>query len=295
MAKIAVVGECMAELYMQGDGYKQTFAGDTFNCAVYLKRSSPKDSVEYISVLGKDSWSKKMTSCFKEHNLDTNYLDFKDDKTIGLYIITTDNGERSFSYWRGESAAKELFTTPVLEKIKEDISSFDMIYFSAISLAIMNEKGRNSFFETIQKARETGVKIVFDTNYRPKLYTNTQKAKDIYNEVINYCDIVLPSIEDEEDLWGVSDSNKIIEKLKTAGVKEIILKAGKEDIMYYYQNEIKIVKIKALENIVDSTSAGDSFNGAYLSARLKGDNIEDSILKGQELASKVIMHKGAIV
>lgn len=295
MAKIAVVGECMAELYAQENGYIQTFAGDTFNCAVYLKRSSPKDTVEYISVLGEDKWSNKMLSCFKEHNLDTNYIDYIEDKTIGLYIITTDNGERSFSYWRGESAAKELFTTPIIEKIEQDIFSFDMIYFSAISLAIMNKKGRSTFFKIIKKARKYGVKIVFDTNYRPKLYADIQEAKDIYNETINYCDIVLPSIEDEEDLWADSNSIEIIEKLRFAGVKEIILKAGKEDIMYYYENEIKTAKIQALENVVDSTSAGDSFNGAYLSARLNGNNIENSILKGQELASKVIMHKGAIV
>lgn len=295
MSKIAVIGECMAELYAQDNGYVQTFAGDTFNCAVYLKRSSQDDIVEYISVLGKDNWSKKMISYFKEHKLDTNYIDYIEDKTVGLYIISTEKGERSFSYWRGESAAKELFTTPILKKIKEDISSFDMIYFSAITVAVMNKEGRKNFFETIQKAREAGVKIAFDTNYRPKLYSSKQEAKDIYMETIKYCDIVLPSIEDEMDLWTEDNSNEIIQRLKIAGVKEIILKAGKEDIKYYYENKIKTVEIKALDNIVDSTSAGDSFNGAYLSARLKGYDIKKSILKGQELASKVIMHQGAIV
>ena len=47
MAKIAVIGECMAELYAQNNGYIQTFAGDTFNCAVYLKRCSKNDDIEY--------------------------------------------------------------------------------------------------------------------------------------------------------------------------------------------------------------------------------------------------------
>lgn len=295
MAKIAIIGECMAELYSQENGYVQTFAGDTFNCAVYLKRSSQKDIVEYVTVLGKDIWSQKMYSCFKEHNLDTNYIDYKEDKTIGLYIITTNKGERSFSYWRGESAAKELFTTPIVEKIENDISTFDMIFFSAITLAIMNKKGRKEFFSIIKKARKAGVKIAFDTNYREKLYANIQEARDIYEETLPYCDILLPSIDDEEALWGVTNSLDIIEKIKKAGVSEIVVKAGKEDIVYFYENEIKTIKTKALENIVDSTSAGDSFNGAYLSARVNGNNIEDSIKKGQELSSKVIMHQGAIV
>ena len=295
MAKIAIIGECMAELFSQENGYVQTFAGDSFNCAVYLKRSSPKDDVEYITVVGKDTWSEKMISCFKEHNLDTNYIDYKEDRTIGLYIITTNNGERSFSYWRGESAAKDLFTTPITEKINKDICSFDMIFFSAITLGIMNEQGRQTFFKIIEKARKNGVKIAFDTNYRPKIYKSVQEAKDIYNEALPYCDIVLPSIDDEEALWGMTDSKDIIEKIKQAGVEEIIVKAGNEDITYFYKNEINTIKTNAILDIVDSTSAGDSFNGAYLSARLNGYTIEDSIRKGQELSSKVIMHQGAII
>jgi len=170
-----------------------------------------------------------------------------------------------------------------------------MVYFSAITLAIMTEKGRKKLFEIIANARKSGVKTVFDTNYRPRLYNNPEEAKDIYDETIQYCDMVLPSIDDEIELWGEISSDEIIEKLKNAGVTEIVLKAGKEDILYFHNNEVKKVKIKPVENIVDTTSAGDSFNGAYLSARLNGDNIEDSILKGQKLASKVIMHHGAII
>lgn len=295
MAKIAIIGECMAELYSQEKGYIQTFAGDTFNCAVYLKRSTPSDTVEYITVVGKDTWSNKMLSYFKEHNLETNYIDYKEDKTVGLYIITTDKGERSFSYWRGESAAKELFTTSIISKIEKDIKTFDMVYFSAITLAIMTEEGRQKLFKIITEARKSGVQIAFDTNYRPRLYAKPQEAKDIYDETIKYCDLVLPSIDDEIELWGNISSTEIIDKLKEAGVKEIVLKAGKEDILYFNEGEVKKVKIKPVENIVDTTSAGDSFNGAYLSARLNGDNIEDSILKGQKLASIVIMHQGAII
>ena len=295
MAKIAIIGECMAELYTQDNGYAQTFAGDSFNCAVYLKRNSPKDIVEYITVLGKDMWSEKMLSCFKDHNLDTNYIDYKEDKTIGLYIINTDKGERSFSYWRGESAAKDLFTTPITEKINSNICSFDMIFFSAITLGIMSEEGRETFFKIIQKARQAGVKIAFDTNYRPKIYKNIQEAKDIYNQTLPYCDIVLPSIDDEEALWGMTDPIKIIEKIKQSGASEIIVKAGKEDIVYYYEDNITTVATTPIENIIDSTSAGDSFNGAYLSERTNGTNIEDSIRKAQELSSRVIMHQGAII
>ncbi len=295
MKKVAVIGECMVELYQNKQGlYKQTFGGDTFNCSVYLKRTL-KARVEYITVLGEDELSNKMIDFFKKQEIHTTYIDRLKNRNLGLYIINTKKGERTFSYWRGEAAAKELFLTNSLKKIENELLSYDMIYFSAITLAIMSENGRMNLFKIIKKARVRGVKIAFDSNYRPRLYKNSDEARQIYNQAIHYCDIFLPSIDDEKELWGDLNSNSIIKKALDAGISEIVIKCGKEDIIYHYENITKTIKTKQLKNIIDSTSAGDSFNGAYLAFRLKGKTIKQSIKKAQELASKVIMHKGAIM
>lgn len=296
MIKIAVIGECMVELYQDKKGsYKQTFGGDTFNCAVYLKRSLKNAKVEYITVLGEDTRSSQMLEFFHKENLDTTYVDRLKDKNPGLYIIDTHNGERSFDYWRGQAAAKELFLTQSLDKLSKDLLSFDLIYFSAITLAIMSEKGRENLFKIIKKARAGGVKIAFDSNYRPRLYKNQDDARRIYNQVVNYTDIFLPSIDDEIDLWGASTPSDIIKKSLEAGIKEIIITCGKEDIVCHYDGVTVHKKTKQLKNIVDSTSAGDSFNGQYLASRLKEKSINKSIKKAKKLAAKVIMHKGAIM
>jgi 2-dehydro-3-deoxygluconokinase len=296
MINIAVIGECMVELYEKEEGiYQQTFGGDSFNCAVYLKRCLKKAKVEYITVLGKDNLSNKMLSFFHKENLLTSYVEQLENKNPGLYIINTKNGERSFEYWRGQAAAKELFVTSNLEKLAKDLMHFDMIYFSAITLAIMGEQGRDNFFKIIKKARAKGVKIVFDSNYRPRLYNSKDDAKRIYEKVVNYTDIFLPSIDDEIDLWGESDPLKIIEKSLKSGIEEIIITCGKEDIVCHYDGVTKYMKTKQLKNIIDSTSAGDSFNGQYLASRLKEKSIKKSVKKAKKLASKVIMHKGAII
>jgi len=296
MSRVGVIGECMVELYQDEKSlYKQTFGGDTFNCSVYLKRSNKKAQVEYITVLGTDALSKKMLKFFHKEDLKTSYVDCLENKNPGLYIINTKDGERSFSYWRGEAAARELFLTSCLDKMSDELLEFDMIYFSAISLAIMKEEGRNNLFRVLKKARSNGVKIAFDSNYRPRLYKNSDEARQIYNQAIHYCDIFLPSIDDEKELWGEIDTYSIIEKAKKAGCTEIVIKCGKEDIVYYFEGYTKTIKTKQLKNIVDSTSAGDSFNGAYLANRLKNKSIESSIKKAKKLASQVIMHKGAIM
>ncbi len=295
MSKVAVIGECMIEYQDNQDVYKQSFGGDTFNCSVYLKRTFNKADVEYITVLGEDTLSKKMMNFIHKQNIQTTYVDKISDRNPGLYIIDFDNKKRSISYWRDSSAARELFLTRSLQRISTELLDFDLIYFSAITLAIMSEEGRNNFFRMIKKARNMGVKIAFDPKFRPSLYKSNDQARKIYDQAIHYCDVFLPSLVDEKELWAENDTYSVIEKAKKAGCSEIIIKCGKEDIVYYYENYTKTIKTKGINNIIDKTSAGDSFNGAYLASRLKGKSIEKSIKKAKKLASEVIMYKGAIM
>ena len=293
MYKIAVIGECMVELYQNDEGlYKQTFGGDTFNCAVYLKRSLQNSEVEYVTVLGEESLSSQMMDFFHNEDIQTNYIDRLSNKTAGLYIIHTSNGERSFSYWRSDSAAKKLFMTQSLQKMQSDFINFDLIYFSAITLAIISEEGRKNLYQILQTARDKGVKVAYDPNYRPRLYDSQEQAKALHVEALKYCDIYLPSEDDEKNLWGEMSVDEII---KNANCPEVVVKRGEDGIIYSFDNVQKEVSIEKIENIVDTTSAGDSFNGGYLAARLEGAPIEKAIKKANKLASEVIMHKGAII
>ncbi len=295
MSKVAVIGECMIEYQYSHDVYKQSFGGDTFNCSVYLKRTFNKADVEYITVLGEDTLSNKMINFIHKQNIQTTYVDKISDRSPGLYIIDFDNKKRSISYWRDSSAARELFLTRSLQRISSELLDFDLIYFSAITLSIMSEEGRNNFFRMIKKARKMGVKIAFDPKFRPSLYKSNDQARKIYNQAIHYCDTFLPSLADEKELWAESDTYSVIEKAKKAGCSEIIIKCGKEDIVYYYENYTKTTKTKGINNIFDKTSAGDSFNGVYLASRLKGKSIKKSIKKAKKLVSEVLMYKGGIL
>lgn len=296
MKKITVLGECLIELSQDKDNlYKQAFAGDTINCAIYLKREFPEASIEYITVLGEDKMSKKMIDFFHEEDIKTTHVDFIKNKNPGLYMIETKNGERSFSFWRESSSAKKLFTTKSLKNIKKEMLSSDMIYFSAITIAIMSKKGRDNLFKTLKEAKSKNIKIAYDSNYRPALYKNEKKAIRLHNKALRYCDIFLPSFDDEQDLRKKIEAKDIISNAKKQGIGEIVIKCGKNDIIYYYKDKTKSIKVQALNKIVDSTSAGDSFNGGYLASRLQNNTIEDSIKKAQKLSAKVIMHKGAII
>lgn len=295
--KVAIIGECMVELYKDNKSklFHQTFGGDTFNTAVYLKRKIPKANVEYITVLGKDELSKKMINFIQNEEIDTNYIEQINTRNAGLYIIDTKNGERTFTYYRDKSAAKKLFTTVGTNKLSKDLEEFDLIYFSAITLAIMNKEGRDKLFETLKKARKKGSKIVFDSNYRPRLYKNRKKAQKLYIKALKHSDVFLPSIDDEALLWGRISSDEIIKRAKDLKCKEVVIKCGKKNIIYNKKSEIKSNKVKDLRSIIDTTAAGDSFNGTYLASRLKKYSKQKSIDEAKKIAARVIMHQGAII
>ena len=104
------IGECMVELALQPDGaYAMGFAGDTFNTAWYARRSLPEAwRVGYLSAVGRDAVSDRMLAFMTGAGIDTRAVARLPDRTVGLYMIELVKGERSFSYWRGQSAARAL-------------------------------------------------------------------------------------------------------------------------------------------------------------------------------------------
>lgn len=292
--KVAVIGECMVEMLKSKEGtYRQTFGGDTFNFAVYFKREFLEAKVEYISVLGYDNFSTSMVDFIKSQDIGVSYMDFLQDKNAGLYIINTHNGERTFDYYRDTSAAKELFTTSMLKKLRQDLPRFDLIYFSAITLAIMSKKGRKNLFRVIKEARKNGVLVAFDTNYRPRLYKSLQEAQELYKKALKNCDIFLPSYDDERAMFGDISIEEIIRKVNRYA-SEIVIKRGDKPIVFHAK-KTKTFDVKPVREVVDTTSAGDSFNGVYLAQRLKKHSIKSSIKKASKMASRVIMTQGAII
>ena len=108
--KIAAIGEAMIEMSITGDEAQLGVAGDTLNTAVYLKRAAPQIDVDYITRLGRDGFSERIKSYIADQSLGTSAIETDEDRVPGLYAITTDHhGERSFSYWRDQSAARRLF------------------------------------------------------------------------------------------------------------------------------------------------------------------------------------------
>src|SRR5437762_468501 len=164
MTRVACIGECMIELRQAPGGlFSRGFGGDTLNTAVYLSRLGI--ATDYITALGDDSLSDEMIAGWQGEGVGTTKVARLKGKLPGIYMIETDaKGERRFFHWRESAAARQLMDLPDTDAILQSLRACDLVYLSAITLSIYDERGRARLFAALQDLHQRGVRVAFDTN-----------------------------------------------------------------------------------------------------------------------------------
>ncbi len=215
--KIAVIGECMIELSEKGAQVNRGFGGDTLNTSVYIARQvSPAElSVNYVTALGTDTFSQQMMDAWQAENVKTDLIQRMSDRMPGLYYIETDDtGERTFYYWRNEAAAKFWLESEQSAAICEQLASFDYLYLSGISLAILSPASREKLLALLKQCRANGGKVIFDNNYRPRLWASKEETQQVYQQMLQCTDIAFLTLDDEDALWARSRLKKSLPVLR---------------------------------------------------------------------------------
>jgi 2-dehydro-3-deoxygluconokinase len=271
-----------------------SFGGDTLNTAIYLARLGVE--VDYLTGLGDDSMSSWMLSQWRAEGVGCNLVARYAGSVPGLYMIQVDDqGERSFLYWRKNSPATRIFDDPSeAAALFEKLLGYQQIYLSGISLALYNESARHRLFDFLRSYREQGGQVVFDGNYRPRLWSSPEVARDAYKHMYRLADLVLPTDEDEEMLFGFETPEEVVKRLQLFGIEEVVLKMGAKGCLIARDSETNLVPAQAVK-VVDSTAAGDSFNAGYMAAKVLGSSSEEAAIAAHKLASAVIQHRGAII
>lgn len=293
--RVLAIGECMAELApSDSDGdFRLGFAGDTFNTVWYLARCAPDVQVSYLTAVGDDAISQKMAAFIDGSGIDTRFVQVVPGRTVGLYLISLDQGERSFSYWRGQSAAKTLADDPAA--LAQAMAASDMIYFSGITLAILPPKGRATLLSALRTARAAGKTIAFDPNLRRKLWASDAEMTQTIMQGAAVSDIVLPSFEDEAGWFHDASPQATADRYMGAGAITVVVKNGAGPVVYADGTTRGEVTVTPLERPVDTTAAGDSFNAGFFARHAAGDGISDGIAYACALSRCVVQHRGALV
>ena len=331
--RVVSFGECMLEL--QGTAFgnlQQSYGGDTLNTAVYMARLGSRRGlrVDYATALGDDPLSAGMLQRWQAEGIGTGLVRQLPGRLPGLYLIDVDsNGERRFSYWRDQAAARAYFDVPEgSTPLELQVGAIDALYFSGISLAILPAAGRSRLLKVAAQVRAQGGMVAFDNNYRPRLWASVEEARAAFTAATDAATLALMTLDDEQALWSPTDAgttagtdaatnagtnagtsadtNAASTAASTAEAQlqrtlalpcpEVVVKRGALPTVVRCAGQPAVqVATEPVLRVVDSTAAGDSFAGAYIAFRLGGGTAVESAASGNRMAARVVQHRGAVI
>ena len=292
MADLLCMGEPMLEfnqLPPQPDGavhYLEGHGGDTSNAAVAAARQGA--SAGYITAIGEDAPGDSFMAMWAREGVDTATVRRTDRALTGVYFVTHDARGHHFLHYRANSPAA-LYAPADLPR--DAIATARILFVSGISQGISNSAA-DAVFAAIHLARKHGVKVAYDTNYRPRLWPPARAAA-VMHAAIAQADYVFPGLEDALVLTGLSDPDEILNFYLSLGCPVVVLKMAEQGA-YLADGEHRVRIAGHKVKVVDATGAGDAFCGSFLARILAGDTAENAARYANAAAALKCTGYGAV-
>ena len=294
------VGECMVELLSaqplgEAPALTRSYGGDVLNSLIGAARAGSRCG--FVTRVGNDPFGPGLLAAWAAEGLDLSCAPLVDGENGVYFISLLPGGEREFTYRRAGSAASGLSPEDVRP---EYVASAGTVLLSGITQAI-SASAQAATLRAAQLAQAAGTRVAFDPNYRPRLWAErggVEAAGAALREVMPYVDVLLPSFPaDAELLGGAADlSAEGPEALVAAfgalrpGVL-VALKAGEDGV---YLSGTGQVPAETVRDVLDTTGAGDAWNGAFLHALGRGAGQAEAAAQAHRAAAYAIGHRGAI-
>ena len=267
---IVSLGEPLIEFNRPKEGDGRTWlpgvGGDSQNVAIAASRQGA--TAGYLTSLGQDWMGDAFLDLWKSEGLDASRVSRHPSAPTGVSFVTHGPAGHKFDYLRKNSAAS-LMTPDTLAK--DYIAGAKFFHLSAIGQAI-SESARATCDAAIDAAKAAGVKVSYDTNLRLRLW-DLETARRKIDETIARCDIALPSLDDSQQLTGLTDAEAIADYYLKLGAPMVALKMGADGSLIVTAGKRHRLPPHKV-NAVDATGAGDTFDGAFLARLLEGDDPE---------------------
>ncbi len=254
----------------EGDGrtWLQGFGGDSQNVAIAAARQGV--SAGYLTSLGQDWMGDAFIELWQAEGVDASRVIRHPTAPTGVSFVTHTAAGHKFDYLRKNSAASLMQP----ENLPIDyIAGARFFHVSAIGQAI-SESARATCAAAIEAARSAGVKVSYDTNLRLRLW-DLDTARRTIDATIARCDIVLPSLDDSQQLTGLASPDAIVDFYLRLGAPLVALKMAAKGCLIATASERFRLPPHPV-TLVDATGAGDTFDGAFLARLLAGDDLESA-------------------
>tara|TARA_Y100000817_G_C16841142_1_gene538065 strand:+ start:242 stop:1138 length:897 start_codon:yes stop_codon:yes gene_type:complete len=277
MSDITVLGIFVADISFSGDKIPitgETILGDNYNigpggkgCNQAIAISRLGGKVNFISKLGNDDYGKLAINKLKKDNIDTSNIIISKKHKTGVAGIHVDRntGKNAITVVRGAPASL------TVDEIDINTIKKSKIFLTQLEIPL------NVTLHCLKVAKENGLINIL----------NPAPACELSNDFFKLVDYFTPNEMEAEFYTGVKINNEkdakySAKKLLDMGIKKIIITLGEKGL--FYSDGKEEIYIKASEDkAIDTTGAGDAFNGSFSLALLKGKKIRECL----EMANKV--------
>ena len=299
--KIVTFGEIMLRLapdnylrFLQVDHYEATYGGGEANVAVSLANFG-FDSY-YVTKLPEHEIGQAAINSLRKFGVNTDYIT-RGGNRVGIYFCEKGDSQRPSKviYDRAHSSIAEASVKDF--DWKKIFEGADWFHFTGITPAI-SKNLQEICLSALKVAKEMGVKVSCDLNYRKKLWTK-EEARECMTKLCEYVDVCIANEEDAKDVFGIEAKNTDISsgKLDRDGYKDVARqlkeKFGFEKVaitlresinandndwsgMLYDGEEFYFSK-KYHIHIVDRVGGGDSFGAGLIASILNGKKSDECI------------------
>ena len=289
---ILAIGEPLIEMVrlpqpVEGrPAFVQGFGGDTSTAMIAAARQRARTG--YISAVGDDMFGQAMLALWDREGVDRSGVRVRSGDPTGVCFIDPDPSGRRFTYARRGSAAS-LFTP---EDLPEDmIAAAQILHVSGISMAI-SATMRAAVFRAVDIAREAGTRVSLDVNFRPALWPRDVASEAILR-VAQRADIVFPSDDEMDLLWGLTEPREIAGRFLDLGASIVAVKQGARGVVLFQPERADHIDA-APSTPVDSAGAGDSFAGAFLAWLVETSEPDKAAREAVKVAAGTVSGLGAV-
>ena len=284
---VVSLGEPLYELNRQPDGNWLTgFGGDTLNVAIAAARLG--STAAYVTRLGDDIFAEELRALMQRETIDVSAVAADAGAPTGLYFVTHGPAGHVFTYRRAGSAASRMTPADLDPAL---ITSARFLHASGISQAL-SETAAETVAAAIAMARTAGVRVSYDTNFRPRLWT-AEKARPVIEAAAARADILKTSAEDAEALFGLTGPAEIGRHLLGLGAGAVVITLGKDGVALATRDGVEQLPGRSLD-AVDATGAGDAFTGALLAELARGQPLGTAARFANAAAGLSTLGYGAI-
>jgi fructokinase len=269
MADVICMGELLVEFVSTTDntslidapGFIKAPGGAPANVAVAVQRLGL--SAAFVGKVGNDPFGEYLRRCLADIDVDTRYL-FIDPsaRTTAVFVAVWDDGRKDLCFYRDPGADMLLDEAEISEQLFAGARCF---HYGSISF--ITGPSAAAQHKAIQMARERGLMISYDPNYRPTLWPDSATAQRVIQDAFQYCHLAKVSEEEWRIATGTDDIDQGIANVLARGVELLIVSRGEKGAIA--TNGDYRVELPALDiEVVETTGAGDGFMAAFITRLL---------------------------